>query len=131
KLTKEQKMGDEFSGRIARVFLGRRVLVTGMHCFLVTLFISVASPITTAQATDQSPATVVAFNAPYLGSPSAANPAVIAVAAVANGDGYYVLRSNGEVDAYGAPFYGSLGPGSLPLGTTATGIAFDSATGGY
>jgi hypothetical protein len=129
--TKEQMMGSEVSSRIARAILVKRTLLTGMHCFLVTLLFSVASPITPAQAIDQSSATVVAYDAPYLGSPSAANPAVVAIAAAASGDGYYVLRSNGEVDAYGAPFYGSLVPGSLPLGTTSTGIAFDSATGGY
>jgi hypothetical protein len=120
-----------FSRRVARASLVRRALVTGIGCVLITLYVSVLSPITSVQATTQLSSTLVAYDAPYLGSPSDTNPAVVAVIAVANGDGYYVLRSNGEVDAYGAPAYGSLASGSLPLGTTATGIAFDSATGGY
>lgn len=75
--------------------------------------------------------TVVAYSAPYRGAPPALKPAVIAIAATSDGHGYYTLRSNGEVDAFGAPFYGSLPAASLTAGVTATGIAFDSATGGY
>jgi len=75
--------------------------------------------------------TVAAFDAPLLGGPPATSPAVTGVVAGANGTGYYVLRANGEVDAYGAPSYGSTSAGVLPAGTTATGIALDPATGGY
>jgi len=45
-------------------------------------------------------------------------------------DGYDVLRANGGVDNFGAPWYGSLA-GRLPSGVTATGLAVDPATGGY
>jgi hypothetical protein len=86
---------------------------------------------TLAGATGTASPTVAAYGAPFLGAPPASNPAVVAIAATANGSGYYVLRANGEVDAYGAPNYGSLKPGSLPNGITATGIALDPKTGGY
>lgn len=75
--------------------------------------------------------TVNAINAEYLGSPPATSPAVVGIASVATGAGYYVLRANGEVDAYGAPSYGSLTANSLTPGSTAAGIALDAATGGY
>ncbi|MGH3733147.1 MAG: hypothetical protein ACRDVC_07210 [Acidimicrobiales bacterium] len=78
----------------------------------------------------QSP-TVTAFDAPYVGSPTTSGSAVVGVTTGANGVGYYVLRANGEVDAYGAISYGSLVSASLPVGITATGIALDAATGGY
>jgi hypothetical protein len=55
----------------------------------------------------------------------------VAITAAATGTGYYVLRANGEVDAYGATGYGSLNAESLPVGITATGIALDVTTGGY
>jgi hypothetical protein len=74
---------------------------------------------------------VFAYGATYLGSPAASNPAVVAVCTGADGAGYYVLRSDGEVDAYGVPGYGSMDSAGLADGTTATGIALDSATGGY
>jgi hypothetical protein len=74
---------------------------------------------------------VTAFDAPYAGSPTASGSAVVALTATANGDGYYVLRANGEVDAYGTTSYGSLSANSLPVGITATGLALDATTGGY
>ena len=82
-------------------------------------------------ATMSSAPTVTAHDAPFLGAPPASSPAVTGVVAGANGVGYYVLRSDGEVDAYGAPGYGSPAAGVLPAGATATGIALDPSTGGY
>jgi hypothetical protein len=82
-------------------------------------------------ASASTASTVAAFGAPFLGAPPTISPAVVAIAATTNGSGYYVLRSNGQVAAYGAPNYGALAPGSLPNGITATGIALDSKTGGY
>jgi hypothetical protein len=73
--------------------------------------------------------TVDAFDASTLGAPPPSAPAVVGVTAGANGAGYYVLRANGEVDAYGATPYGSMA--APPAGSTATGIALDSQTGGY
>ncbi|MHB8378614.1 MAG: hypothetical protein ACYDB2_01690 [Acidimicrobiales bacterium] len=78
-----------------------------------------------------APTTVVAFDAPLLGAPTATGAAVVGVVATTDGKGYYVLRANGAVDAYGVPSYGSFATGSLPTGVTATGIALDSASGGY
>ncbi len=74
--------------------------------------------------------TVEALGAPSLGSPPASGAYVAGVAAAPSGRGYYVLRADGEVDAYGVPSYGSV-PVRLPVGVTATGIAVDPATGGY
>ncbi len=83
---------------------------------------------------------VHAFHAPFLGQPDipsggwGQHPAAVAIVAAAKGRGYYVLRANGGVDNYGARFRGSLA-GHLPYGATApvtaTGIAADTATGGY
>ncbi len=85
-----------------------------------------------AAATSRArPSTVVAYGAPSLGSPAPTHPAVVAIAAPATGAGYYVLRANGAVNAYGVTSYGSLNPTSLSLGDSATGIALDPATGGY
>jgi hypothetical protein len=78
---------------------------------------------------DAPSSTLQAFNAPSLGAPSPSAPAVVGVAAGAEGTGYYVLRANGTVDAYGATSYGSMA--APPAGSTATGIALDSSTGGY
>jgi hypothetical protein len=104
-------------------------LVTGI-CFLCfSSSLSVLSPPTPVGAAT-SP-TLFSYAAPNLGGPAATSPAVVGVAAGAGGNGYYVLRSNGEVDAYGATSYGSETTSSLPAGTTATGIALDSTTGGY
>ncbi len=75
--------------------------------------------------------TVSAFDAPSSGSPATSGSAVVAITATATGDGYYALRANGEVDAYGATNYGSLETDNLPVGITATGIALDASTGGY
>ncbi len=36
--------------------------------------------------------------------------------------GYWILKSNGGIDGFGAPWHGSL-HGTLPAGTTVTGIA--------
>ena len=119
------------SRHVTRTVPVRGAFVAGVHCLVITLAIGVLSPITAAEAAAPPSPTLAAYDAPYLGSPSASNPAVVGVAAGANGDGYYVLRSNGEVDAYGATNYGSPAAQGLPLGTTATGIALDSATGGY
>jgi hypothetical protein len=96
-------------------------------CFALAL--SGLVRITPAEAV-MSP-TLFAFDAPNLGGPPSTYPAVVAVIAGASGNGYYVLRSNGEVDAFGATNYGSEATGSLPTGTTATGMTLDSATGGY
>jgi hypothetical protein len=78
-----------------------------------------------------SGATVSGAGAPAMGSPPPTGSSVAGIAALADGRGYYVLRSDGEVDAFGAATrYGSV-PGHLALGVTATGIALDPATGGY
>jgi hypothetical protein len=73
--------------------------------------------------------TIDAFGASNLGAPPPSAPAVVGVTAGAGGTGYYVLRANGEVDAYGATSYGSMT--APPAGSTATGIALDASTGGY
>ena len=109
-----------------RGFVRRRV-VGGVVAALVGLVSLGSLPI----GATLTPATVIAVGPPYLGSPLPASPAVVAVAAAANGSGYYVLRRDGTVDAYGAAAYGSIAPGTLPVGVTATGIALDPATGGY
>lgn len=103
--------------------------------FATALFLGLSGVVTsiggTAPASGSSSATVVVLNAPYLGSPTPTGSAVVGVAALANGTGYYVLRASGEVDAYGAPSYGSLRASYLTPGSTATGIALNAATGGY
>ena len=114
-----------------RAMTARSATVVGLHCLLVALVAGVLSPTTTAEAATNSLPTLAAFDAPYFGSPPSSNPAVVGIAAGADGTGYYVLRSNGEVDAYGAPSYTPSVAASLPFGTTATGIALDAATGGY
>lgn len=53
------------------------------------------------------------------------------MAVAPDGAGYYVLRSNGAVEAFGAGKSGSAAPRALSLGTTAVGIAIDAATDGY
>jgi len=90
-----------------------------------------ATAVGVAAATTAPSSTVTAYDAPFFGAPPASSPAVTGVVAGANGVGYYVLRSDGEVSAYGAPSYGSTAAGTLPAGTTATGITLDPATGGY
>lgn len=86
---------------------------------------------TRADASSVAPSTVAAVGAPFRGAPLATSPAVVGIATNPDGRGYYVLRSNGEVDAFGVPFYGSLSGAALPAGVTATGIALDAQTGGY
>ena len=85
----------------------------------------------TAGASTIASATVVAFGAPYHGAAPPRSPAVVAIAATTDGHGYYLLRSNGEVDAFGVASHGSVPSGDLAPGVTATGIAYDVATGGY
>ena len=85
---------------------------------------------TVAKAAQPSSPTVKAVAAPTLGSPPASGSWAAAIAAVPSGKGYYVLRSDGQVSAFGVPPHGSL-PGPLPPGVTATGISVDTATGGY
>jgi len=116
---------------ISRAMTVRRSPVVGVHCLLVALVASVLSLTTTAASATNSLPTLAAFGATYFGSPPSTNPAVVGVAAGSNGTGYYVLRSNGEVDAYGATGSAPSVAASLPVGTTATGIAIDPATGGY
>ena len=106
-----------------------------MRCLAAAVALSLSSlvPAASTSATitaARSPATIVAVGVPYLGSPSAGGPAVAAVATSLTG-GYYVLRADGTVSAFGAPDHGSLRHGSLAVGVTATGIALDPATGGY
>jgi hypothetical protein len=101
-----------------------------LTCLLLVVSVAVPWPSAAGASATAAP-TVAAFGAPFLGAPPNLSPAVVAIAATANGSGYYILRSNGQVAAYGAPNYGSLAPGSLPGGITATGIALDAKTGGY
>lgn len=96
--------------------------------FLVAGVVAVTPPVASA-VTSSSTGTLDAFNATELGAPRPAAPAVVGVVAGANGVGYYVLRANGEVDAYGATNYGSMA--TPPAGSTTTGIALDPTTGGY
>jgi hypothetical protein len=84
--------------------------------------------------------TVQGFNAPFLGEPRipsrgwGQHPAAVAIAAAPDGAGYYVLRANGAVGAYGVKGHGSLG-GHLYYRTTApvvaVALAVDPTTGGY
>ncbi len=103
--------------------------------FVTVLLLGIFSVVTSLggapPASGSSSATVDVYNAPYLGSPPPTGSAVVGIAALTNGAGYYVLRASGEVDAYGATSYGSLIASSLTPGSTATGIALDPATGGY
>lgn len=75
---------------------------------------------------------MAAYDVPYLGSPPASNPAVVAVVASAVGDDYYVLRANGVIDNYGTTSRGSFAISkALPEGSFASALAVDPATGGY
>jgi hypothetical protein len=94
----------------------------------LALLAAVLLPVGTATSSAAGSSTVAAFDAPYGGSPAASGSAVVAITATSTGDGYYVLRADGEVDAYGATSYGSLNAKSLPVGITATGIALDVTT---
>ena len=106
----------------------RRRLFTIVAAVLVW---AASGPMAHASSTPATPATVAAFGAPLRGAPPATSPAVVGITAVTDGAGYYVVRANGEVDAFGVPSYGSLVASSLASGVTATGIAYDAATGGY
>jgi GH25 family lysozyme M1 (1,4-beta-N-acetylmuramidase) len=53
-----------------------------------------------------------------------------ALTQLAQGSGYHELTSNGDVQSYGLPGFGS-DNGKLPTGVTAVGIAASPATGGY
>ncbi len=75
--------------------------------------------------------TVVAVASPYRGSPAHGGAAVVSVAVAPGGSGYYVLRADGEVSAYGVPTFGSVAARALTGGVTATGIAVDPRTAGY
>jgi len=109
--------------------LARHDLLALLLCSLLSLSFAV-SPMSSG-ASSTPTATVVAFDAPFLGSPAATSSAVVGVATTSDAKGYYVLRANGVVDAYGVPSYGSLAAISLPSGVTAAGITLDSMTGGY
>jgi hypothetical protein len=108
----------------------RRAVVSTLTGLLLILAPGGLTPNASAVSTSPS-STVAAYDAPYLGAPPATNPAVVGITTVAGGGGYYVLRADGSVDAYGAPSYGSLDSSSLATGASATGIALDSSTGGY
>src|SRR5665213_1251366 len=109
--------------------LARHDLLALLLCSLLSLSFAV-SPMSSG-ASSTPTATVVAFDAPFLGSPAATSSAVVGVATTSDAKGYYVLRANGVVDAYGVPSYGSLAAISLPAGVTAAGITLDPTTGGY
>ena len=72
-----------------------------------------------------------AYDAPLLGSPPASAPSVVAITSASGGTGYYVLRADGSLSAYGATSYGSPASRSPDQGTTAIGLALDQLTGGY
>ena len=78
------------------------------------------------------PDSVRAFGATSLGDLSAASPnrPVVAMAATADGGGYWLVASDGGVFSYGdAAFHGSTG--GLTLVQPIVGMAEDPATGGY
>lgn len=89
--------------------------------------LSFAAP--AAATTTPGGATVIGTQAPDLGSPAGGAPVVTGIAAVTSGAGYYVLRADGTVDAYGVPALGSVA--GLPTGVYASAIAVDPKTGGY
>lgn len=99
----------------------------------VAALVVISSPLvpSVSGASGSPQTTVGTFDAPYLGSPPPSGSPVVDVIAASSEVGYYVLRADGEVDAYGATSYGSLHSSSLPLGVSATGITLDAATGGY
>ena len=96
---------------------------------VLSAFVGAVGPLTTgAEAANAAPPTVVALNAPLLGSPPATSPAVVALTLTAGG--YDVLRANGDVDTFGLPPHATRTPVE-PVGASATGLAADPATGGY
>ncbi len=121
----------DFGRRLRYDALGRRPFAAVLALLLLLLSGGELSFDAPAAAAVSILPTVAAFGATFLGAPEATSPAVVAIAATTDGSGYLVLRSNGEVEAFGATNYGSLALGSLPNGITATGIAIDSKTGGY
>jgi hypothetical protein len=85
-----------------------------------------------------STGTVAGFDAPNYGSPLADahgtynGVPVSSLAASTTGSGYYVLRSNGEIDAYGATLHVSIAAtNAMPTGGFANAIAVNPRTGGY
>ncbi len=104
-------------------------LIRSAPLLLALLVPLLSSSLAPAGATTAS--TVIAVGAPYLGAPPITHPAVVAMAVARSGRGYYVLRADGTVSAYGAPYYGSFAAGAMANGVTATGIALDPVTGGY
>jgi hypothetical protein len=109
--------------RAPRLFSALLSVVTATSFFVTA---AQSSPVSAT-----TPSTVFAFDATSAGSPPPTNSAVVAVVDDTAGTGYYVLRADGEVDAYGVASQGSPVAGSLPVGITATGIALDTTTGGY
>jgi hypothetical protein len=101
--------------------------------FAVSLVVASAStlPRAWASASALATSTLVAVASPYRGSPTHGGSAVVSVAVAPGGRGYYVLRADGEVDAYGVSNYGSVTTSALHGGVTATGMAVDPRTGGY
>ena len=104
--------------------------VARVAALVLTLVVSSLGVGNRANASSHPVSTVTAFAAPFLGAPPATAPAVVGIAA-ARGHGYYVLRADGTVLAYGAPYYGSINPALVHAGVSATGIALDPASGGY
>ncbi len=105
-----------------------RSRATRLGAALASALLAAAFGATSALATNAASPTVVIINAPSLGSPPAIAPVVVALALGAGG--YYVLRANGAVDAFGLANVST--PVAVePLGASATGIALDDATGGY
>ncbi len=99
--------------------------------FSIVLVVTSTIGLTPVAASASTSSTVIAVGSPYRGSPAEGGSAVVSMALAPGGDGYYIVRADGEVDAYGVPNYGSVKAGSLGGGVTATGIAVDSRTGGY
>lgn len=120
---------NRFSQYWSTLHFSRRIGTTAIAS--ASLILAALSSLPAAPVFAAALRTVTAFDAPYSGSPATTGSAVVAVAAGAHGEGYYVLRASGEVDAYGATSYGSLSANGLPVGITATGIALDPTTGGY
>lgn len=108
-----------------------RAYLAAFVCLVITVSLIAVPSVTSSWASTPPTPTISAYRAPYLGSPPASNPYVVAVIASAASAGYYVLRSNGEVDAYGVRSYGSFSAAGPSPGVTAVGIALDSKTGGY
>ena len=111
--------------------LTRRLRVAAIVVFVFALIFLRAPDTSRSGASTPSRATLKGYDAKIFGSPPASAPATIGVTSGFGGKGYYVLRADGSVDAYGTTNYGSLSSQALAPGTTATGIALDVSTGGY